>query len=62
METKKTETIVKESKGKKVGKVVKVIGKGALDLTAFATISFLGGVAFRVGYEMSDNYLKNNNN
>jgi hypothetical protein len=52
----------KESKGKKVGKVVKSIGEVALSFTSFAAISFVGGVVFRVGYEMADNYLKNKNN
>lgn len=60
METK--ENVVKESKGKKVGKVVKGIGKGALKLTGYATIYFVGGVVFRVGYEMAEDYLKNKNN
>lgn len=60
METK--ENVVKESKGKKVGKVVKGIGKVAYSFTSFATISFVGGVVFRVGYEMADNYFKNKNN
>ena len=60
METK--ENVVKESKGKKVGKVVRGLGQVALSFTSFTAISFLGGVAFRVGYEMADNYLKNKNN
>lgn len=60
METK--ENVVKESKGKKVGKVVKSIEKGTLKLTGYATLYFVCGVAFRVGCEVAEDYLKNKNN
>lgn len=54
--------VVKESKGKKVGKVVKGIGKGTLKLAGYTTLYFVCGVAFNVGYEMAEDYLKNKNN